>query len=229
MISWLFLFVWVSLRALEEMLLASGCVDLDALGLIPGKTCWILQIEVQAMDYAGGLFDSVCLAVKAALLTCRVPRVQVVRSGDAEDPEDREVRLVEPGSAAANSSDGQNELDQEFMGLSLAGSGSVVGTGVYRGLPLREVPTCVTLTKIGDCFVVDPSLEEEACMDAQCCVGVIPAAPGSSRSAKEAPQTGMRVCHISKRGAGGLAAATMEQMVQVGWVLGLITFVDVVL
>lgn len=200
---------------------ASDCIDLDALGLIHGSSCWILQIEVMVLDNAGSLFDAICLAVKAALLTCQIPVVEVVQGG-AEDPNEKDVQLVESIPAVSEEqlsspAEGKDDLDKDFQQLSIVQQQQqqqkshtsrhlVAGSGLFQPLPLRTIPVCITFTKVGDYFVVDSTAEEEACMETQCTVCVTPDEEGKGEA---------KVCHISKRGPGGLATSTVEQMAKV--------------
>uniref|UniRef100_A0AAV1V481 Ribosomal RNA-processing protein 42 n=1 Tax=Peronospora matthiolae TaxID=2874970 RepID=A0AAV1V481_9STRA len=62
----------------------------------------------------------------------------------------------------------------------------------------EQWPICVTLSKIGDCFVTDPLQEEELCTTAQMSVAVDP--EGS-------------VCGVQKSGTGSIEIEEMQQMI----------------
>ncbi|TMW59959.1 hypothetical protein Poli38472_000001 [Pythium oligandrum] len=59
-------------------------------------------------------------------------------------------------------------------------------------------PICVTLCKIGNCFIADPMQEEELCMTAQVSVAVDPKGA---------------VCGVQKNGIGAIDMKEMQQMV----------------
>lgn len=71
-----------------------SAVDLRSLCIWPGKQCWVLYIDALVLECGGNLFDSLSLAVKAALFNTRIPNVTVsTLDGDMEleisdDPHD---------------------------------------------------------------------------------------------------------------------------------------------
>eukprot|EP00457_Paulinella_chromatophora_P011836 gb/GEZN01011999.1/.p1 GENE.gb/GEZN01011999.1/~~gb/GEZN01011999.1/.p1 ORF type:complete len:289 (+),score=33.99 gb/GEZN01011999.1/:132-998(+) len=77
----------------------------------------------------------------------------------------------------------------------------------YDTVPLNasQVPIIVSLYKIGACFVVDPSAEEEQCVAAWLRVGV-------NRAGK--------LCGIVKGGGGGLAPSAMLEMTKYAVLVG---------
>ncbi|KAM9985422.1 hypothetical protein ACTFIZ_008961 [Dictyostelium cf. discoideum] len=72
-------------------------------------------------------------------------------------------------------------------------------------LSIDNVPICVTLTKIGNQFVIDTTLQEELCMNARLTVGVNSLA---------------NICSIQKGGIDGLDPTTINQMINTAKVVG---------
>ena len=64
----------------------------------------------------------------------------------------------------------------------------------------QRIPICVSLTKIGDYFVIDPTSEEESCMTMQLTVAVDKAG---------------NFCSMSKTGRGSIDPSGMMEMLQV--------------
>ena len=63
----------------------SRCLDSDLFVILEDKHFWSLTVEVLVIsDLAGGLFDSIGLAIREALKSCRLPHVQVEISGESE-------------------------------------------------------------------------------------------------------------------------------------------------
>ncbi|TPX72353.1 hypothetical protein SpCBS45565_g00437 [Spizellomyces sp. 'palustris'] len=73
-----------------------GGVDLKALCIIPGSTCWILNIDVLVLDYGGNLLDAIFMATRGALHNTRIPRATVEQSdGRVEfDIADEETEII---------------------------------------------------------------------------------------------------------------------------------------
>lgn len=73
-----------------------GGIDLKALCIIPGSTCWILNIDALVLDYGGNLLDAIFLATRGALHNTRIPRATVEQSdGRLEfDIADEETEIV---------------------------------------------------------------------------------------------------------------------------------------
>ncbi|KAH3744793.1 ribosomal protein S5 domain 2-type protein [Pelomyxa schiedti] len=73
-------------------------------------------------------------------------------------------------------------------------------------IDIENVPICVTLTKIGQHFVVDASLEEELCMGARVTVGISPKGT---------------VCGLQKGGKGGLPPKMLTSMLETAQHVGM--------
>jgi len=61
-------------------------LDLSKLVVLAGQTCWILYVDILVLEVGGNLCDAVSIAVKAALVSTRVPRVTVT-AVDGGEPE----------------------------------------------------------------------------------------------------------------------------------------------
>ncbi|PSC67545.1 exosome complex component RRP42 [Micractinium conductrix] len=84
-------------RALERSLYAgpsgrgSSGLDLSALCIVSGKTCWVLYLDALLLNIGGNLHDALSVAAKAALADARIPRVDVVPGEDPTEEPDYEV------------------------------------------------------------------------------------------------------------------------------------------
>mmetsp|Transcript_28412 Transcript_28412/g.54149 ORF Transcript_28412/g.54149 Transcript_28412/m.54149 type:complete len:285 (-) Transcript_28412:769-1623(-) len=61
------------------------------LGIIPGRTCWVVYVDGLVLAADGSVLDVLAIATKAALADMRVPKVSVVGGTSEEDPLDFEV------------------------------------------------------------------------------------------------------------------------------------------
>jgi len=50
--------------------------DLTQLGIISGQSCWLLNVDILILECGGNLYDTISLAVIAALRTCQVAKVE---------------------------------------------------------------------------------------------------------------------------------------------------------
>ncbi|KAJ3277374.1 Exosome complex component RRP42 [Borealophlyctis nickersoniae] len=57
-----------------------GGLDLKSLCIVPGSTCWILNIDALILDYGGNLLDAILIATRGALHNTRIPRTMVEQS-----------------------------------------------------------------------------------------------------------------------------------------------------
>lgn len=104
------------------------CLNLPSLCLLPKEKCWILHIDILLLECGGNLFDTVSLAVKAALHNTRIPNVT--------------VGCDEQGSVELELSDDPSDC---------------------HPIDIRNVPCLLTVTKVGNCHIVDATMEEETC------------------------------------------------------------------
>ncbi|CAL5227658.1 g10664 [Coccomyxa viridis] len=62
-----------------------SALDLRALSIVSGRTCWVLCIDALVLACDGSLLDALSIAVRAALQNTRIPLVEV---GATEDPDE---------------------------------------------------------------------------------------------------------------------------------------------
>ncbi len=77
---------------------AAAPLDLGALKIVAGKTCWVLFIDALILDLDGAALDAVSVAAKAALHDAKIPQVSVVQ-GESPD-EDPEYEVDDDPNAA---------------------------------------------------------------------------------------------------------------------------------
>ncbi|GAQ84934.1 3'-5'-exoribonuclease family protein [Klebsormidium nitens] len=62
-----------------------AAVDLAALSVVEGKTCWVLYADVLVLNADGNILDASAIGIKAALSNTRIPKVEVLAGeGDEE-------------------------------------------------------------------------------------------------------------------------------------------------
>lgn len=66
-------------------------LDLGALKIVSGKTCWVLYIDALILDLDGAALDATSVAIKAALSDARIPKVDVVQGESPEDEPEYEL------------------------------------------------------------------------------------------------------------------------------------------
>lgn len=117
----------------------NAAIDYSALSVLSNKHCWLLNVDILVLECGGNLFDTISVAVKAALFNLRLPRLQTQTS----DSGNIEIELLD------------DPLDCQKPHIA-------------------DAPILITLNQIGNSFMVDASLEEEACTRARLLVGVAP-------------------------------------------------------
>ncbi|KAI8908936.1 ribosomal protein S5 domain 2-type protein [Gorgonomyces haynaldii] len=73
---------------------AQGGLDLSSLVIIPNQISWQLTIEVLIIEYLGNVLDCCMMAVRGALMDCRIPRVIVQETDGSFDFDLDEDHLV---------------------------------------------------------------------------------------------------------------------------------------
>jgi len=73
-------------RVLSSAYASPDVFDLRDLCILNSKTCWILYVDILVLEVGGNLYDSVSMAVKAALFSTKMPVVSVT-SVDGGEPE----------------------------------------------------------------------------------------------------------------------------------------------
>jgi len=61
-----------------------GVLDLSKLGILPFKYCWVVHVDVLILECGGNLFDSVSVAVKAALFNTGIPNIKIIAGDEGE-------------------------------------------------------------------------------------------------------------------------------------------------
>jgi len=138
-------------RVVDRGIRESEMIDLKKLVLIEGQKVYAVFVDVGVLNVDGNLFDATSYAVVSALLTAKLPKLEVK-------------------------------------------DGKIVDTGKLMPAPIKTVPVSVTMVRIGDTIIADPTSEEEACMDAR--VTMTTDADG-------------HVCAVQK---GGTGTFTVEQI-----------------
>mmetsp|Transcript_25557 Transcript_25557/g.35262 ORF Transcript_25557/g.35262 Transcript_25557/m.35262 type:complete len:290 (+) Transcript_25557:239-1108(+) len=81
---------------------AGAAVSAPWLGIIPGRTCWVVNVDALVVAADGNLLDAIAAATKVALADTRIPKVEVIpglaeeEEPDFEVDEDPEASLVLP-------------------------------------------------------------------------------------------------------------------------------------
>ena len=71
----------------------------------------------------------------------------------------------------------------------------------FEKLPFKNIPICVTFAKIGDYFIVDPTVEEELVMSTKLTIAI---------------NKNSEICSIQKGGSSsGLNPSELRKMIQV--------------
>ncbi|XP_046842125.1 exosome complex component RRP42-like [Xenia sp. Carnegie-2017] len=64
-------------RILDKAFSNKSAIDLKSLSIVSGQQCWVLYVDALVLECGGNLFDSLSIAVKAALHNTRIPNVTV--------------------------------------------------------------------------------------------------------------------------------------------------------
>ncbi|KAJ3165846.1 Exosome complex component RRP42 [Geranomyces variabilis] len=75
---------------------AHAGIDLAALCIVPGSTCWVLNVDALVLDYGGGLLDAIFAATRGALHNTRMPKATVEQTDGRVEFEiaDEETEIV---------------------------------------------------------------------------------------------------------------------------------------
>ncbi|MFX1520332.1 MAG: exosome complex protein Rrp42 [Promethearchaeota archaeon] len=74
-------------RVVDRGIRQSNAVDTEKLCILDGEKVWIVFVDIYALDHDGNLIDASALAAISALLTAKIPKVEVT--------EEKEIRLLE--------------------------------------------------------------------------------------------------------------------------------------
>lgn len=67
-------------RVIDRSLREIGAIDLEKLAIIPGKKVLIAWVDIYVLDHDGNLIDASSIATLAALLTTKMPKVEVTEN-----------------------------------------------------------------------------------------------------------------------------------------------------
>lgn len=118
-------------RVIDRSLREIKVIDLEKLAIVPGQKVWIIWVDIYVLNHAGNLLDASSLATMAALMTTKIPKVEVV----------------------------ENEI-------------KIDKTVKEQPLPLNHRVVTVTVGKLDEYLLVDPTDEEELVLDAKLAVSV---------------------------------------------------------
>uniref|UniRef100_A0ACD5WB45 Uncharacterized protein n=1 Tax=Avena sativa TaxID=4498 RepID=A0ACD5WB45_AVESA len=123
-------------KALEDVLMSSGMLNLKELCLISGKASWVAYLDVYCLNADGSLFDAALISVVAAFMHLEIPLVSV---GD-----DGRVFTV-----------GGNEGKTKYELVNRE----------KRKLTLGDIPFPLTCALHKDSILADPTAEEESIIE----------------------------------------------------------------
>ncbi|CAO2147359.1 unnamed protein product [Urochloa humidicola] len=123
-------------KALDDVLMSSGMLNLKELCLISGKASWLAYLDICCLNADGSLFDAALISAVAAFTHLEIPLVSV---GD-----DGRVFTV-----------GGNEGKNKF---------ELVNRG-KRKLTLGDIPFSLTCALHKDNILADPTSEEESIIE----------------------------------------------------------------
>lgn len=69
---------------LQKLIAHSHALPLTSLVIVPEKQVWCINIDVLVIENGGNLMDAVVMAVKAALLTTKMPPIEIIAGTDAD-------------------------------------------------------------------------------------------------------------------------------------------------
>lgn len=111
-------------RVVDRGIRESEMIDLEKLVLVPGKTVYVIFVDCSIINSDGNLFDATSYAAVAALLTAKIPILEMK-------------------------------------------DGAVIDTGKTKEAPITTLPISITTVRLGESLIIDPTSEEEACMDSR--------------------------------------------------------------
>lgn len=123
-------------KALEDVLMSSGMINLKELCLISGKASWLAYLDVYCLNADGSLFDAALISAVAAFTHLEIPLVSV---GD-----DGRVFTV-----------GGNEGKTKYELVNRE----------KRKLTLKDIPFALTCALHKDNVLADPTAEEESIIE----------------------------------------------------------------
>lgn len=144
-------------RIVDRGLRSVGVVDFGKLDIVPGKSVYLINVDLYILNHAGNLIDASSLAALSALRTAKKP-IYHVKDGEA------------------------------------------VPTGKKEPLEVKKNPISVTMLKIGDSIIVDPTADEEEVMDTRITITV---------------EDEGKICTMQKSGSGGLTLDEVKKAINI--------------
>lgn len=123
-------------KALEDVLMSSGMLNLKDLCLITGKASWLAYLDIYCLNADGSLFDAALISAVAAFTHLEIPLVSVGDDG----------RLFTVGG-----NDGKNKFE--------------LVNREKRKLTLGDIPLSLTCALHKDSILADPTSEEESIIE----------------------------------------------------------------
>jgi len=74
-------------RSIAEGANGSGALDFKALGIMPGRKCWLLHVDGIVLNHDGSLLDALSMATRAALADTQLPSVKLLQDSEDAEPE----------------------------------------------------------------------------------------------------------------------------------------------
>jgi len=140
-------------RILEKTIRRSNALDTESLCIVAGKKCFHVRVDVHVLDYDGGLVDASCIAVVAGLLHFKRPDVEI----KGEDVRIFDPREREPIKLSLN----HVPFCVTFRIFRNVGEDGSGGKGIASYLAGED-----------EIVVVDATLLEEQCSDAEIIIGI---------------------------------------------------------
>jgi exosome complex component RRP42 len=100
---------------------SSSPIPLSSLSIIPGKTCWAVYVDALVLSIDGTPIDAISIAIKAALASTLLPKVDLIAGEDPDDEPDYELD-DDPSSALQLDTSGVPVI----LSVGLLGNGPLV-------------------------------------------------------------------------------------------------------
>lgn len=146
-------------RVVDRGIRSSKAIDLERYCVVPGKTVYVIFVDVFILNYNGNLIDASALAAMAALMSTKLPKYAL---------EGEEIKFLD----------------------------------TQETLELQDLPITISIGKIGDNLIVDPSEEEEDIMDVRLTVTI---------------NKDGHICAMQKKGSVGLDLEEIKKAINTAY------------
>ncbi|KAL3823606.1 hypothetical protein ACHAXA_005587 [Cyclostephanos tholiformis] len=157
------------ISSLLSRLVLPHAVDYARLVVWPGRYVWRLSIDVVVLRADGCVLDACSIAMRAALIDARLPRVRALIDGGGGDGMGIGGGIGEGGGKGDLLVDG--DIGNARPPPGAVGCPLVVTVSVLRAPPPSTYPS---LRQYRSVPIVDARAEEEACASSRVCVSVDP-------------------------------------------------------